>query len=147
MQQEFVRIPRYYKPYPYQQQAWVRRRSGEYPWYFKLWARQLGKDTDDIEYALNRGYWNPGLQIAYIGLDNLWVTNNIFKKYIDGRTFWEDYPEDIIDPKDTAKEVYMKSTDPGKADTRIKFIGFLNQEGIIGSSYDEFYTSEASLYP
>ena len=40
----------------------------------------------------------------------------------------------------------MTSGVPGKADTRIKFIGFLNNEGIIGSSYDKFYISEASLY-
>ena len=145
--QEQVRIPLYYQPYPYQQQAWVRRRSGRYHWYFKLWARQLGKDTDDMEYALNVGYRNPGLQIAYVGLDNVWITNNIFKKYIDNRTFWEDYPEELIDPKDTAKEVYMKSQVKGMADTRIKFIGFLNNEGLIGSSYDQFYISEASLYP
>ena len=147
MPQEEVRIPLFYDPYPYQQQAWVRRRSGKYHWYFKLWARQLGKDTDDMEYALNVGYHNPGLQIAYIGLDNVWITNNIFKKYIDNRTFWDDYPEELIDPKDTAKEVYMKSRVKGKADTRIKFIGFLNNEGLIGSSYDQFYISEASLYP
>lgn len=146
MPAELVEIPRYYKPYPYQAAAWRRRGTGRYHWYFKLWARQLGKDTDDMEHAMNIGYWNPGLQIAYVGLDNVWITNNIFKKYIDGRLFWEDYPAELIDPHDTAKEVYMRSIDPSKADTRIKFIGFLNNEGIIGSSYDHFYISEASLY-
>lgn len=146
MQVEQVRIPLYYNPYPYQAGAWQRRASGRYHYYFKLWARQLGKDTDDMEHAMNVGYKNPGLQIAYVGLDNVWITNNIFKKYIDGRLFWDDYPSNLIDPKDTAKEVYMKSQVPGRADTRIKFIGFLNNEGIIGSSYDSFYVSEASLY-
>lgn len=146
MQVEDVRLPLYYNPYPYQAGAWHRRDSGLYHYYFKLWARQLGKDTDDMEHAMNVGYKNPGLQIAYVGLDNVWIANNIFKKYIDGRLFWDDYPKNLIDPKDTAKEVYMTSQVPGKADTRIKFIGFLNNEGIIGSSYDRFYISEASLY-
>ena len=114
--------------------------------YQGMTVANCGKDADDIEYCLNQGYLKAGLQIAYVGLDNIWVTNNIFKKYIDGRTFWEDYPPDLIDVKDTAKEVFMASRTPGKADTRIKFIGFLNNEGIIGSSYDQFYISEASLY-
>lgn len=143
---EQIRLPLYYNPYPYQAEAWRRRASGLYHYDFKLWARQLGKDTDDMQHAMNVGYKTPGQQIAYVGLDNVWITNNIFKKYIDGRLFWADYPDELIDPKDTAKEVYMKSQDPDKADTRIKFIGFLNNEGIIGSSYDRFYISEASLY-
>lgn len=143
---EQVRIPLYYEPYPYQVGAWQRRARADCHYYFKLWARQLGKDTDDMQHAMRVGYDNPGLQIAYVGLDNIWITNNIFKKYIDGRLFWADYPEGLIDPKDTAKEVFMKSQDPNLADTRIKFIGFLNNEGIIGSSYDRFYISEASLY-
>ena len=147
MVQKFVQLPQYYRPFPYQQKAWQRRASGKYTYYFKLWARQLGKDTDDLQHAMNVGYLNPGIQIAYIGLDNVWINNNIFKKYIDGRTFWEDYPDELIEAKDTAKEVYMLSTDKGKADARIKFIGFLNDQGLIGSSYDRFYISEASLYP
>lgn len=142
-----IKVPRYYEPYPYQRGVWERRASGKYHWYFKLWARQLGKDTDDMQHAMYTGHKTPGLQIAYIGLDNVWITNNIFKKYIDNRPFWDDYPGDLIEPKDTAKEVYMTSTVPGAADTRIKFIGFLNNEGLIGSSYDRFYISEASLYP
>lgn len=143
---EQIHLPLYYSPYPYQVGAWQRRARSDCHYYFKLWARQLGKDTDDMQHAMRVGYDNPGLQIAYVGLDNIWITNNIFKKYIDGRLFWADYPEDLIDPKDTAKEVFMRSREKGKADTRIKFIGFLNNEGIIGSSYDRFYISEASLY-
>lgn len=147
MTQELVQVPRFYQPYPYQQAAWKRRMSGKYTYYFKLWARQLGKDTDDIQHALKGAWDNPGTQTAYIGLDNVWINNNIFKKYIDGRTHWEDYPEEWIDPKDTAKEVYMLNNPKGQAPARIKFIGFLNDQGIIGSSYDRFYISEASLYP
>jgi len=143
---EQVRLPLYYEPYPYQVGAWQRRADPRCHYYFKLWARQLGKDTDDMQHAMRVGHDNPGLQIAYVGLDNVWITNNIFKKYIDGRLFWADYPDELIDPKDTAKEVFMISQDKTKADTRIKFIGFLNNEGIIGSSYDKFYISEASLY-
>jgi len=146
MSVEQIRLPLYYNPYPYQMGAWKRRAMPNCHYYFKLWARQLGKDTDDMQHAMRVGYDNPGLQIAYVGLDNIWITNNIFKKYIDGRLFWADYPDGLIDPKDTAKEVFMKSRDPNLADTRIKFIGFLNNEGIIGSSYDRFYISEASLY-
>ena len=143
---EQVRLPLYYEPYLYQIPSWQIRANPNCHYYFGLWARQLGKDTNDMQHAMKVGHDNPGLQIAYVGLDNVWITNNIFKKYIDGRLFWDDYPEDLIDPKDTAKEVFMISNDPDKADTRIKFIGFLNNEGIIGSSYDRFYVSEASLY-
>lgn len=142
---ESIQIPRYYRPWPHQIACWKRR--GKYDYYFKLWARQLGKDTDDIEHAM-RGAWdNPGTQTAYIGLDNVWINNNIFKKYIDGRTFWEDYPEEYIDVKDTAKEIYMLNNPEGTAPARVKFIGFLNDQGLIGSAYNRFYISEASLYP
>lgn len=139
-------IPRFYKPWLHQQKAWQRRKSGLYHYDFKLWCRQAGKDTDDIEHAM-KGSWDiPGLQTAYIGLDNVWVNNNIFKKYIDNRRFWDDYPEQFIDVKETNKEVYFTNNDKDKAPSRIKFIGFLNDEQIIGSSYDRFYISEASLY-
>lgn len=145
--QDLITIPRYYVPYPYQQQAWMRRASGKYTYYFKLWARQLGKDTDDIEDA-EKGAWdNPGTQTAYIGLDNVWINNNIFKKYLDGRTFWDDYPSEYVVVKDTQKEVYFTNNPEGLAPARIKFIGFLNDAALIGSSYDRFYISEASLYP
>lgn len=144
---EQIQVPRFYQPYPYQQAAWMRRASGEYTYYFKLWARQLGKDTDDIQYGLNMLWKNPGIQAAYVGLDNVWINNNIFKKYIDGRTFWLEYPEEFIDVKDTAKEVYMRNNSDDMAPARMKFIGFLNDQGLIGSSYDRFFISEASLYP
>jgi len=148
MQTEVVRVPRFYQPYPYQQAAWMRRAAGKYDYYVKLWARQLGKDTDDIQHALRKAWDNPGTQTAYVGLDNVWINNNIFKKYIDGRTHWEDYPEEYIDVKDTQKEVYITNRiDTMEAPARIKFIGFLNDQAIIGSSYDSFYFSETSLYP
>ena len=142
-----VEIPRYYRPWPHQIEAWHRRQSGKYAYYFKLWARQLGKDTDDIQHALKGAWDNPGTQTAYVGLDNVWITNNIFKKYIDGREHWEDYPDEYIEPKDTAKEVFLTNNTGNLAPARIKFIGFLNDKGLIGSSYDRFYISEASLYP
>ncbi len=141
-----VTVPIYYRPWPHQQAAWGRRRSGKYTYYFKLWARQAGKDTDDIQYCLARAWDNPGTQQCYVGLDNVWISNNIFKKYIDGRTHWMDYPEDMIEPKDTQKEVLMLNNPPEYASSRIKFIGFLNDQGLIGSSYDGFTFSETSLY-
>ena len=41
----------------------------------------------------------------------------------------------------------MTNQPEGMAPARVKFIGFLNDQAIIGSSYDKFYISEASLYP
>jgi hypothetical protein len=146
-EERFIQIPRYYQPYPHQAAAWKRRRSGKWPYYIKLWARQLGKDTDDIQDCLNCAWKSPGTQSAYVGLDNVWISNNIFKKYIDGRTHWEDYPPEYIEVKDTQKEVYMTNNPEGIAPARIKFIGFLNDQALIGSSYDRFYFSEGSLYP
>ncbi len=145
--EKLIQVPRYYRPYPHQAAAWKRRATGKYNYYVKLWGRQLGKDTDDIQNCLNAAWLNPGTQSAYIGLDNVWITNNIFKKYIEGRTHWEDYPPNLIEVKDTQKEVYMANQPEGMAPARIKFIGFLNDQAIIGSSYDRFYISEASLYP
>lgn len=139
-------VPFHYKPWPRQISAWKRRSKNLYDFDVKLWCRQAGKDTDDIQWALNTAWLHPGIQLAYIGLDNVWVNNNIFKKYIDGRTHWMDYPDEYIDPKDTQKEVYMKNNPDGVAPSRIKFIGFLNDQGIIGSSYDRFFISEYSLY-
>ena len=141
-----VVVPKFYRPWPHQQNAWRRRASGLFQYDIKLWCRQAGKDTDDIQHANKMSWDNPGLQTAYVGLDNVWVNNNIFKKYIDGRTFWADYPEEYIDPKDTNKEVFFLNNPPDKAPSRVKYIGFLNDEAIIGSSYDRFYISEASLY-
>lgn len=139
-------VPRYYQPWPHQARAWQRRLSGKYTFYFKLWARQLGKDTDDFQYDMRMAWDNPGTQSAYIGLDNVWIRANIFNKYIDGRRFWDEYPEEYIEHKDTVREVYFKNNPPGKAESLIKFIGFLNDEALIGSSYDRFTISEASLY-
>lgn len=141
-----IKVPRYYDPWPHQQAAWQRRQSGKYRYYFKLWARQTGKDTDDIQYCLKRAWDNPGSQSAYVGLDNVWITNNIFKKVIDGRKHWADYPSDIIRVHDTFKEVSFRNETDDMADARIKFIGFLNDDQLIGSSYDNFYISEGSLY-
>ena len=141
-----VTVPRFYRPRPYQQRAWQRRMRGEYNFDIKLWSRQIGKDTDDIQFALNDAFRNPGTQTAYVGLDNKWVGANIFNKYLDGRRFWSDYPDEVIDPKDTQKEVLFHNNPEGKAEARVKFIGFQNDQALIGSSYDRFYISEASLY-
>lgn len=141
-----IKVPRYYNPWPHQKQAWQRRNSGEYDFYFKLWSRQVGKDTDDIQYALKRAWDNPGSQSVYVGLDNVWIRENIFEKTIDGRKHWEDYPKNLILPKDTLKEVRLLNNEEEMAQARIKFIGFLNDQQLIGSSYDNFYISEASLY-
>ena len=142
-----MQVPRYYRPWPHQVRAWARRERGKYVYDLKLWARQLGKDTDDIQWLLNKAWNNPGTQSAYVGLDNVWINNNIFNKYIDGRTHWMDYPDSLIDPKATSKEVFMNNNPDDLAPARIKFIGFLNQNSLIGSSYDNFVISEASLYP
>ena len=71
-------VPKFYRPWPHQVRAWQRRNSGKYDYYFKIWCRQSGKDTDDIQYVLNRAWNNPGSQTTYVGLDNVWITNNIF---------------------------------------------------------------------
>ena len=143
---ELVTVPKYYRPRPYQQACWMRRRTGQDNFYFKIWGRQLGKDTDDIENALDYSWRHPGTRTAYIGLDNKWVNENIFNKYIDGRRFWDDFPQEHIVVKDTAKEVTFANHPEDKAEARIKFIGFQNDAALIGSSYDRFVISEASLY-
>lgn len=141
-----VKVPLYYEPRPYQQAAWARRRSGEYDIYMKIWHRQCGKDTDDIQYALNVAYNNPGTQSAYVGLDNKWIRRNIWDKYIDGRKHWASYPEDIIDVHETQQQVKMLNNAGDLAPALIQFIGFKESESLIGSSYDNFYVSELSLY-
>ena len=83
-------VPRFYTPRPYQQQAWQRRMSNRYNFYFKLWPRQVGKDTDDIEFCLFDAWKTPGTQTAYVGLDNKWIRLNIWDKYIDGRRHFDD---------------------------------------------------------
>lgn len=141
-----VRVPRFYQPWPHQVRAWNRRNSGKYVYYFKLWARQAGKDTDDIQYELKQCWSNPGTQGCYIGLDNVWIRANMFNKLIDGRKHWMDYPEELIDVKETAREIYMLNNPKNLASASVKFIGFLNDEALIGSSYDRFTISEGSLY-
>ena len=139
-------VPKFYKPRPYQQACWARRSSGRYNYYIKLWARQIGKDTDDIENCLDYAWRHPGTRTAYVGLDNKWVDENIFNKYLDGRRFWDDFPSEHIRVKDTRKEVLFVNNPEDKAEARIKFIGFQNDQAMIGSSYDRFIISEASLY-
>lgn len=141
-----TKIPRYYAPRPYQLDAWARRLSGDYDYYAKIWHRQAGKDTDDIQFALNTAYKNPGTQSAYVGLDNKWIRRNIWDKYIDGRKHWADYPEEIIDPRETAQQVRMLNNPGEIAPALIQFIGFKESESLIGSSYNNFFVSELSLY-
>lgn len=143
---EAIQVPRFYTPWPHQVESWKRRRSGKYTYDVKLWCRQAGKDTDDLQWLMKKSWDTPGSQSAYVGLNNVWIKNNIFKKTIDSRTHWMDYPADYIDVKDTQREVSFLNNPPDKAQSRIKFIGFANDEGLIGSSYDNFVVSEASLY-
>lgn len=139
-------IPEYYDPRPYQKAAWGRRLSGDYDYYFKIWHRQCGKDTDDIQFGLYTSYMNPGTQSAYIGLDNKWIRRNIWDKYIEGRRHFDSYPADIIGVHDTQQQVKMNNNPSDKAPALIQYIGFKESESLIGSSYDHFYISELSLY-
>lgn len=143
---EEVAVPMHYQPWPHQVRAWKRRRKNQYVYDVKLWCRQAGKDTDDLQWLMRKSWDNPGIQSAYVGLNNVWIRNNIFKKTIDSRTHWMDYPEEYIDVKETQREVSFLNNPDDKAQSRIKFIGFANDEGLIGSSYDNFVVSEASLY-
>ena len=139
-------IPRYFEPRPAQQAAWARRLSGDYDYYFKIWHRQFGKDTDDIQFALYNAYMNPGTQSAYVGLDNKWIRRNIWDKYLDGRKHWDNYPAHLIDVAETRQVVKMLNNPEDKAEALIQFIGFKESENLIGSSYDSFFFSELSLY-
>lgn len=141
-----VQVPLYYEPRPYQQAAWARRLSGKYDYYLKIWHRQCGKDTDDIQYALYQSYLNPGTQAAYVGLDNKWIRRNIWDKYINGRRHFDSYPDDLIEPLETRQQVKMLSEDSDLAPALIQYIGFKESESLIGSSYDRFFISELSLY-
>lgn len=141
-----MKIPRFYNPRPYQKAAWGRRLSGDYDVYFKCWGRQLGKDTDDIQFGHYLTYDTPGIQSAYIGLDNKWLRRNIWNKYLDGRTFFDDYPEDIIEHKDTAQQVLMHNNPEDKAPSLMQYLGFKESQSAIGSSYNNFFISELSLY-
>ena len=139
-------VPLYFEPRPAQLEAWARRLSGDYDYYFKIWHRQLGKDTDDIQYALYNAYENPGTQSAYVGLDNKWIRRNIWDKYLDGRRHWDNYPNHIIDVHETRQQVKMLNNPEGLAEAIVQFIGFKESENLIGSSYDSFFFSEVSLY-
>lgn len=141
-----VQVPLYYEPRPYQKAAWARRLSGIYDYYLKIWHRQCGKDTDDIQFALYQSYMNPGTQSAYVGLDNKWIRRNIWDKYINGRRHFDSYPADIIDPLETRQQVKMLNNPEDLAPALIQYIGFKESESLIGSSYDQFFISELSLY-
>lgn len=141
-----VKIPQYYDPRPYQQAAWGRRLSGRYDYYAKIWHRQAGKDTDDIQFSLYKSYLKPGVQTAYTGLDNKWIRRNIWDKYIDGRRHWDSYPSDVISVHETAQQVKMLNNPSGFAPSLVQFIGFKESQSLIGSSYNNFFVSELSLY-
>lgn len=141
-----IKVPRYYAPRPYQREAWARRLSGDYDYYAKIWHRQAGKDTDDIQFALYDAYREAGRQSAYVGLDNKWIRRNIWDKYLDGRKHWADYPDDVIDVRETAQQVQMLNNTDDLAPSLIQFIGYKESESLIGSSYNNFFVSELSLY-
>lgn len=140
------KVPMYFAPRPYQIGAWERRNDPDINYYFKIWHRQCGKDTDDIQHSLFQSYTYPGIQTAYIGLDNKWIRRNIWDKYIEGRRHWDSYPSDVIDVRETQQQVKMLNNPEDKAPSLIQFIGFKESESLIGSSYDRFYISELSLY-
>jgi len=141
-----IQVPMHYGPRPYQKRAWARRLSGKYSYEFRIWHRQSGKDTDDLQSNLYYAFLNPGTQSCYIGLDNKWIKRNIWDKYIDGRKHWADYPANVIDPRETAQQVRMLNNPGDKAPALIQFIGFKESQSLIGSSYDRFTVSELSLY-
>lgn len=141
-----IQVPLYYAPRPSQRAAWARRLSGELDYYLKIWHRQYGKDTDDIQFSMYQAYENPGTQTAYIGLDNKWIRRNIWDKYIDGRRHFDSYPDDIIEPLETRQQVKFNNNPEDLAPALIQFIGFKESQSLIGSSYDHFFISELSLY-
>ncbi len=140
-----VQVPLYYEPRPYQRAAWARRLSGKYHYDINIWHRQAGKDSNDIQFALFNSYLHAGTQSAYIGLDNKWIRRNIWDKYIDGRRHFDSYPQDIIEPLETRQQVKF-SNNEDLAPALVQFIGFKESESLIGSSYENFYISELSLY-
>ena len=141
-----VQVPIYYRPRPYQQAAWRRELSGEFDFYLKIWHRQAGKDSDDIELALNNGWRNPGTQSAYVGLDNKWTKRNVWDKYLDGRTHFANYPDDQISVNATQQQVKFLNNPTNLSPALLQFIGFKESESLIGSSYNFWYISELSLY-
>ncbi len=141
-----LEVPFYYQTRPYQRAAWKRRLSGDIDIDIRIWHRQAGKDTDDIEDCLMQAWLQPGTQAAYVGLDNKWIRRNIWDKYIDGRTHFSNYPADMIDVNTTAQTVKMLNNPPDKAPALVQYIGFKEASSLIGSSYERFYISELSLY-
>ena len=139
-------VPLFYQPRWYQEAAWKRRFSGDITYYGKCWHRQAGKDSDDIEYANTNAYMHPGTQTAYIGLDNKWVKANIFEKYIDGRSFFSEFPEDLVDVNSTNQKVVFKNKTETKDNSIVRYVGYKEQGSLIGSSYDKWMISELSLY-
>lgn len=141
-------VPKYWKPWPHQIGVWRVFHSGKFKYIFLIHSRQTGKDTTCIQLCLNRAFKKPGSTSAYVGLDNVWINENIYKKRIEGREHWADYEDVFIEPNKTNKEVFLRNPNTEKqiANSRIKFIGFLNDQQLIGSSYDFWYISEASLY-
>ena len=148
-----VQVPLYFEPRPYQRRAWARRLSGRYHYDVDIWHRQSGKDTSDIQYGLFNGYMKPGTQSVYVGLDNKWIRRNIWDKYLDGRTHFDSYPKwdqshssGILETLDTKQQVKFHNNPSDLAPAIIQYLGFKENESAIGSSYDNFYISEYSLY-
>lgn len=146
-----VQVPLYFEPRPYQRAAWARRLSGRYHYDINIWHRQSGKDTSDIQYGLFNGYMKPGTQSVYIGLDNKWIRRNIWDKYLDGRTHFDSYPKwdhnaGVLETLETKQQVRFHNNPSDLAPALIQYLGFKENESAIGSSYDNFYISEYSLY-
>lgn len=139
-------VPLFYKPRWYQELAWNRRLKGDITYYLKCWHRQAGKDSDDIEYANTNAYMNPGTQTAYVGQDNKWVKANIFEKYIEGRSFFSEFPKDVVDVNSTNQKVTFLNATSNKDNSIVRYIGYKEQGSLIGSSYDKWMISELSLY-
>lgn len=149
---ETIQVPKHFEPRPHQQRAWNIIEHGDEnhsrpDFFFLLWSRRAGKDTFSHERILYTGFSEPGNQHVYVGVDNVWIRDNIFNMYIEGRTFWDEYPEDIIEPKDTKREVWFRNNPPGLAPTRIKYVGLKNEKGVVGSGYRDWMISDTGLFP
>lgn len=146
-----VQVPMYFAPRPYQRAAWARRLSGKHHYDISIWHRQAGKDSNDIQFGLYNGYKHPGTQSVYIGLDNKWIRRNIWDKYLDGRTHFDSYPkyengQGILEVLETKQQVKFHNNPSDLSPAIIQYLGFKENESAIGSSYDNFYISELSLY-
>lgn len=147
-----IEVPIYFEPRPYQERAWNIIEHGDEEhgrpnFVILLWSRRAGKDTFSQQRILNTGFWEPGQQHVYVGIDNVWIRDNIFQMYIEGRTFWDEYPEGVIDVKDTKREVFFTNNPPDKAPTRIKYVGLKNENGVVGSGYRDWMISDTGLFP